>query len=119
VVSFYRIEFFRGPYDGLVVEENAMIAPRLRLPVGPSDHFPPPSAPAPVYQLSTKILRWDEGSPQAVLRYEFQGNMTQVGAGGQPSLARRALGWLRRPGRRLRGWMMAPIDYPMSTRQDK
>jgi hypothetical protein len=115
--SFYRLEFVRGPHDGLVVEENTMVGPRLRLPVQPSAaNCPPPAEAAPLYELSGKGLRWEEGTPQAVLRYEFRGEMTRADAAGHLSMGSRVARWLADRRHRLGRWMMAPIDYPMKMR---
>jgi hypothetical protein len=115
MISFYRIEFVHGPHDGLVVEADTLVATRLRLPA-PQNACPSPSEPAPLYELSQKSLRWDDGTPQAVLRYEFRGEMTQADANGLMPLRGRMARWLAERRQQLTRWMMTPIDYPMTTR---
>ena len=120
MINFYRFEFVRGPHDGLVVEADAMVASRLRLPVQPSAvACPSPKMPAPLYELSGRALRWEEGTPQAVLRYEFRGEMTQADAAGHVSLGTRAARWLADRRRGIVSWFKTPIDYPMSTRSQR
>jgi hypothetical protein len=112
MLNFYRIEFVRGPHDGLIVEEGTLVAPRLRLPAQPYEIGGAPQYPAALYELSEKALHWEEGTPQAVLRYEFRGEVTEGQATGRLPLGARLSLWRQRLGR----WMMTPIDYPMTTR---
>ncbi len=109
--GFYRFEFVRGPLDGLAVEGDTLYAPRLRLPIQPgaaSGSAPP--TPTAEYELNNKSLRWDEGAPQAVLRYEFRGSPSHSGRRG------RLMRWLEDRRHRVARWLMAPVDYPMTTR---
>ena len=111
--GFYRLEFVRGPHDGLAVEGNTLIAPRVELPIQPGTVAgTSPKIPAALYELSAKSLRWEEGGPQAVLRYEFRGSPTKAGGPG------RLLRWFDDRRHRVARWMKAPIGYPMSTRSE-
>ncbi|HEX4144443.1 MAG TPA: hypothetical protein VHY91_13120 [Pirellulales bacterium] len=111
--GFYRFEFVRGPHDGLAVEGNTLVAPRLELPIqqGAVDSTSP-RIPAALYELSAKALRWEEGGPQAVLRYEFRGSP------GRARGANRLIRWLADRRHRVARWMMTPVSYPMTTRSE-
>jgi hypothetical protein len=109
--GFYRFEFVHGPHDGLAVEGDTMVAPRLHLPTQPGAVVDSSAqSPAALYELSVKALRWDEGGPQAVLRYEFRGSPRQA------ARFDRLRSWLKVRGGRVARWLMAPVSYPMSTR---
>jgi hypothetical protein len=110
--GFYRFEFVRGPHDGMVVEGDTLVAPRLQLPIQPgSVAGTAAKIPAALYEVSAKALRWEEGAPQAVLRYEFRGSSE----GNSPGGLKR---WLEDRRHRVARWMMAPVGYPMSTRSE-
>jgi hypothetical protein len=121
--GFYRLEFVRGPHDGLAVEGNTLIAPRLELPIqAGSVAGTSPKIPAALYELSAKALRWEEGAPQAVLRYEFRGSPDKAeghGAEGHGAEGHgRLMRWLEDRRHRVARWMMAPVSYPMTTRSE-
>jgi hypothetical protein len=109
--GFYRLEFVKGPHDGLAVEGNTLIAPRLQLPTpAAAEGCAAMHNPASVYELSQQALRWEQGAPQAVLRYEFRG---PLGSAGNPGRLAR---WLGEGRHRFARWLMAPVGYPMTTR---
>jgi hypothetical protein len=97
----------------MVVEGNTCFAHHLELPVQPrAAAGSSATIPAAVYELSAKALRWEEGAPQAVLRYEFRGSNPTVGSG---RLGR----WFGDRRHRVARWMMAPVSYPMTTRSER
>ncbi|HTU25113.1 MAG TPA: hypothetical protein VMF30_06935 [Pirellulales bacterium] len=114
--GFYRFEFVQGPLDGLAVEGNTMYSPRLRLPNQAEGKTRSPGTSADarrssvLYELINQSLRWEEGGPQAVLRYEFRGLPPHDGQ------FRRLRGWLQTRRRQLAAWLLAPVSYPMTTR---
>lgn len=112
--GFYRLEFVRGPHDGMVVEGDTLFAPRLELPIQPGGVAGrSPKLPGALYELSAKALRWEEaGTPQAVLRYEFRGSP------GEPGGLGRLTRWIQDRRHRVGRWLMAPVSYPLTTRTE-
>jgi hypothetical protein len=109
--GFYRFEFVHGPLDGLAVEGDTLYASRLRVPTSTGDAADSPTqTPSALYELRKQSLRWDEGAPQAVLRYEFCGSASRTGS--RSWLVR----WFQDRRHRMARWFKTPVDYPMSTR---